>query len=101
ADQFGFIERAGEGPDLDSLPAAGEVRQIQKVVAVSFASILCRFLRTVGFDLFGPTVSFAASSAGRSVDRFLVVGDQRDQAGQGRRVAVPRDSDMQSARFVD
>ena len=89
ADQFGFVERSGEGPNFDPLPAAGEVRQVEEMVAVGFAANLCRFLRAVGFDLFGPLVPFAASRAGRSVDGFFVVGDQRDQAGERGRVAVP------------
>jgi hypothetical protein len=35
SDQFRFIERAGEGPNLNSVSAGGKVRQVEKMVAVS------------------------------------------------------------------
>ncbi len=101
SDQFRFVERAGKGPNLDPVSAGGEVRQIQKVVAVPFAACLCRVFVAVRFDLFRPVGSFAAFGAGRSVDGAFVIRDQRNQAGQGRGVAVPRNRDVQPARFVD
>ncbi len=101
ADQFRFVERAGEGPNLDPIPAGCQVRQVEKVVAISFAACLRRVFVAVRFDLFRPLVSFAAFGSGRSVDGAFVVSDQRDQAGQGRGVAVPRNRDVKPARFVD
>lgn len=101
ADQLGFVERSGKSPNLDPLSSSGEVRQVQKVVAVGFAACLRRIFVAVGFDLLCPLVSFAASRSGRCVDRFLVVGDQGNQSSQGRRIAVPGNGDVQAARFVD
>nr|WP_286178027.1 hypothetical protein [Rhodopirellula sp. JC639] len=101
SDQFRLVERSGEGPNLDSVSAGGQVREVEKVVAVSFAAGLRGVFIAVAFDLLCPVGSFAAFGAGRSVDGSFVVRDQRNQSGQGRGVAVPGNRYVQAARFVN
>ena len=40
ANHLGLVERAGEGAELDPVLSAGQVRQVQEVVAVRFAALL-------------------------------------------------------------
>ncbi len=101
AEQFGFVQRAGEGSNLDPVSAASKVRQVQKVVAVRFAVSLCSVLVAVAFDLLRPSISLASFRSRGSVDGSLVVSDQAYQPSQGGRVAVPSDRDVKAAAFVN
>ena len=100
ADDFGFVERAGEGPEFDSVVSAGEVRQVQKVVAIRFAFAFRVVFVPVLFDLLAVDVLFAAFGSGAGEDRSFVVSDQRNQAGQGGGVAVPFDRYVYAASLV-
>ena len=94
SDHLGLVERAGEGPNLDSVLALSKVGQIQKVVAIRFASALRGVFVAVLFDLLGVDRVFASSRSGRSEDRSFVVADQGNQSRQGGGVSVECQSYM-------
>ncbi len=101
ADGLRFVERAGEGPKFDAVSSAGEVRQVQKVIAIRFAALFGVVFVAVLFDLLAVDVSLAAFRSGAGEDRSFVVSDQRNQSCEGGRVAVPRNRYMNSRSFVD
>ncbi len=83
SDHLGLVERSAEGSEFDSVLAAGQVGQVQQVVAIRFASALGVVFVAVLFDPLGVHHLFAFAGSGRSVDRSLVVADQGDQSCQG------------------
>ena len=97
SDRLGLVERSGEGPEFDSVLSACQVGQIQKVVAVRFASGLGVVFIAVLFDPFGVGDLFAFAATGRSVDRSFVVADQRNQPCEGGGVSVPGNRYVQTA----
>jgi hypothetical protein len=95
------FERTGEGPELDPVLSAGQVREVQEMVAIGFAFVLGAVFVSVLFDLLRVDRLFAASGSGAGEDRPFVVADQRDQASQGGCVSVPFHSYVKPAAGVD
>ena len=101
SDHLGLVERSGEGPEFDSVLARSQVREVQQVVAIRFASVLRGIFVAVLFDPFGVDRLFSPACSGAGEDRFLVVADQGNQSGQGSCVAIPFDRYVQSTARVD
>ena len=89
SDHLGLVERSAEGSEFDSVFAAGQVGQVQQVVAIRFASALGVVFVAVLFDSLGVHHLFAFAGSGRGVDRSFVVADQGNQSCQGGSVSVP------------
>jgi hypothetical protein len=100
SDHLGLIERSAEGPELDSVLAAGQVGQVQQVVAIRFASALGVVFVSVLFDPLGVHHLFAFAGSGRGVDRSFVVADQGNQSCQGGCVAIPANRYVQPAAGI-
>ncbi len=101
AHHLGLIESSGEGPEFNPVLPAGEVSQVEQVVAVRLAALSGVVFVSVVFDLFRVRRLFAASRSGAGEDRPFVVADQADQSGEGGGVSVPFDRYVQSAGWVD
>ncbi len=97
SDHLGLVERSAEGSEFDSVLTAGQVGQVQQVVAIRFASALGVVFVAVLFDSLGVHHLFAFAGSGRSVDRSFVVADQGNQSCQGGCVSVPANRYVQSA----
>jgi hypothetical protein len=100
SDHLGLIERSAEGPEFDSVLAAGQVREVQQVVAIRFASALGVVFVSVLFDPLGVHHLFAFAGSGRGVDRSFVVADQGNQSCQGGCVAIPANRYVQAAAGI-
>ncbi len=100
SDNLGLVERSAEGPKFDSVLAAGQVGQVQQVVAIRFASALGVVFVAVLFDSLGVHHLFAFAGSGRSVDRSFVVADQGNQSCQGGCVSVPANRYVQTAARI-
>ena len=100
SDNLGLVERSTKGPKFDSVLAAGQVGQVQQVVAIRFASALGVVLVAVLFDSLGVHHLFAFAGSGRSVDRSFVVADQGNQSCQGGCVSVPANRYVQTAAGI-
>lgn len=100
SDHLGLVERSTEGSEFDSILAAGQVGQVQQVVAIRFASALGVVFVSVLFDSLGVHHLFAFAGSGRSVDRSFVVADQGNQSCQGCRVSVPANRYVQAAAGI-
>ncbi len=100
SDNLGLVERSAEGSEFDSVFAAGQVGQVQQVVAIRFASALGVVFVAVLFDSLCVHHLFAFAGSGRSVDRSFVVADQGDQSCQGGCVSVPANRYVQTAARI-
>ncbi len=100
SDHLGLIERSAEGSELDSVLAAGQVGEVQQVVAIRFASALGIVFVAVLFDSLGVHHLFSFAGSGRSVDRSFVVADQGNQSCQGGCVSVPANRYVQTATRI-
>lgn len=95
------VEGSREDSKFNPVRPAGQMGQVQQVVAVGVAFALGFCLATVAFDRFCVDRSFATFRSGTGEHRLLVIPDQRNQSCQGRSVSGPSHGDMQPACFID